>query len=48
MRRLILEGLTRTPLTEPPPRIDDPEVAALAASLDGAARRRRPRSSRVS
>lgn len=44
MRRLILEGLTRTPLTEPPPRIDDPELAALAASLDGAARRRLGRS----
>jgi Ni,Fe-hydrogenase III small subunit len=44
MRRLILEGLTRTPLTEPPPRIDDAEVAALAASLDGAARKRLGRS----
>lgn len=44
MRRLILEGLTRAPLTEPPPRIDDAEVAALAASLDGAARKRLGRS----
>ena len=44
MRRYILEGLTRPPLTEPPPRIDDPEIAALAASLDGAARKRLGRS----
>ena len=44
MRRFILEGLTRTPLTEPPPRIDDAEVAALAAALDGSARRRLGRS----
>lgn len=44
MRRLILEGLTRAPLTEPPPRIDDAEVATLAASLDGAARKRLGRS----
>ena len=26
MRRLLFEGLTRRPLTEPPPRIDDPEI----------------------
>ncbi len=44
MRRFLLEGLMRAPLTEPPPRIDDPELSALAASLDGAARRRLGRS----
>jgi Ni,Fe-hydrogenase III small subunit len=44
MRRFILEGLTRAPLTEAPPAIDDAEIAALAAALDGAARRRLGRS----
>jgi Ni,Fe-hydrogenase III small subunit len=44
MRRFILEALTRAPLTEAPPAIDDAEIAALAAALDGAARRRLGRS----
>jgi Ni,Fe-hydrogenase III small subunit len=44
MRRLLLEGLARGPLTEPPPKVDDDEVAALAASLDAAARKRLGRS----
>ncbi len=45
MRRLLLDGLTRKTLTEPPPRRDDdPELAALAATLDGAARKRLGRS----
>ena len=39
MRRTILEGLLRRPLTEPPPRIDDPAVIALAGELDAAAQR---------
>ena len=44
MRRLLFEGLTRAPLTGPPPRVEDAEVAALAAALDGAARKRLGRS----
>jgi Ni,Fe-hydrogenase III small subunit len=44
MRKLIFEGLARRPLTERPPKIDDAEVAALAASLDAAARKRLGRS----
>lgn len=44
MRKILFEGIARGPLTEPPPGIDDAEVAALAASLDGAARRRLGRS----
>jgi len=44
MRRLLFEGLARGPLTEAPPKVDDAEVAALAASLDAAARRRLGRS----
>jgi Ni,Fe-hydrogenase III small subunit len=36
MRKALLEGL-RTPLTEPPPAPDDPELAALAATLNEAA-----------
>ena len=44
MRRLLFEGLARGPLTEPPPKVDDAEVAALAASLDAAARKRLGRS----
>lgn len=44
MRRLLFEGLARGPLTEPPPKLDDAEVAALAASLDAAARKRLGRS----
>ncbi len=44
MRRLLFESLVRTPLTEAAPTSDDPELAALAAKLDGAARRRLGRS----
>ncbi len=43
MRRTLPQGLRR-PLTEPPPRIDDPEVVALARTLDRAAQRRLGRS----
>jgi Ni,Fe-hydrogenase III small subunit len=39
MRRTILEGLLHRPLTERPPRIDDPAVVALARELDAAAQR---------
>ncbi len=44
MRKLLLESLVRSPLTEPPPEIDDGAVAELAATLDAAARRRLGRS----
>ena len=44
MRRILFEGVLRPPLTEPKPAADDPELAALAASLDAAARRRLGRS----
>src|ERR1700734_1686263 len=44
MRRLLLEGLARRPLTEKPPAADDAALAELAASLDRAARRRLGRS----
>ncbi|MDR6291868.1 Ni,Fe-hydrogenase III small subunit [Inquilinus ginsengisoli] len=44
MRRHLFQGLFRSPLTEPPPPGDDPELTALAARLDGAARRRLGRS----
>src|SRR6202023_431259 len=44
MRRTLFEGLTRSPLTEPPPSADDTALAELAAKVDGAARRRRGRS----
>ena len=40
MRKLLLEGLTRRPLTEPPPATDDAALAELARELDDAARRR--------
>jgi len=44
MRRHLFQGLFRPPLTEPPPPGDDAALAALAARLDGAARRRLGRS----
>jgi Ni,Fe-hydrogenase III small subunit len=44
MRRTLLEGLTRSPLTEPPPSADDTALAELAAKVDGTARRRLGRS----
>lgn len=44
MRRTLFEGLTRSPLTEPPPSADDSALAELAAKVDGAARRRLGRS----
>ena len=40
MRKTFLEGLLRRPVTDPPPALDDPELAALGATLDQAARRR--------
>src|SRR5246127_1454663 len=40
MRRTLFEGLTRSPLTETPPRADDSALAQLAAQVDRAARRR--------
>jgi len=44
MRRILLEGLARGALTEPPPSADDATLAELAAKVDGAARRRLGRS----
>ena len=44
MRRLLFQGIARPPLTEPPPAADDPELAAIAARLDRAARRQLGRS----
>ena len=44
MRRHLLEGLLRRPLTEPAPAPEDAEVAALARHVEAAARRRLGRS----
>jgi Ni,Fe-hydrogenase III small subunit len=44
MRRILFQGLVRRPLTEAPPAPDDVAVAALAASVEAAARRRLGRS----
>src|ERR1700723_4641127 len=44
MRRMLLEGLARRPLTEKPPAADDAALAELAAKVDDAARRRLGRS----
>ncbi|HLY55297.1 MAG TPA: NADH-quinone oxidoreductase subunit B family protein [Stellaceae bacterium] len=44
MLRHLMEGLTRSPLTEPAPPQDDAATAALAGELDRAARRRLGRS----
>ncbi len=40
MRKTLLQGLLNRPLTEPPPLLDDAELAVLATQLDAAARRR--------
>jgi len=44
MLKLLLQGLVRSPLTEPRPDPNDAELAKLAAGLDAAARRRLGRS----
>ncbi len=44
MRKTLLQGLLHRPLTEPPPRIDDPAVVTLARELDAAAQRKLGRS----
>jgi Ni,Fe-hydrogenase III small subunit len=44
MRRILLQGLARGALTEPPPSVDDAALAELAAKVDGAARKRLGRS----
>jgi Ni,Fe-hydrogenase III small subunit len=44
MRNLLFRNLFRRPLTEPAPARDDAALAQLAASVDGAARRRLGRS----
>lgn len=44
MRNLLFRNIFRRPLTEPPPGLGDESLAALAASVDRAARRRLGRS----
>ena len=44
MRKTLLPGLLKPPLTEPAPHIDDPAVVMLARELDAAAQRRLGRS----
>jgi Ni,Fe-hydrogenase III small subunit len=44
MRRKLFEGLTRSPLTEAPPKPDDAALSELAGQVDRAARRRLGRS----
>jgi Ni,Fe-hydrogenase III small subunit len=44
MRKILLESLLRRPVTDAPPKPDDAELAALAARIDLAARRRLGRS----
>jgi Ni,Fe-hydrogenase III small subunit len=44
MRKLLFQGLIRTPVTEPPPSLSDTAVDELARNLDRAARRRLGRS----
>jgi Ni,Fe-hydrogenase III small subunit len=44
MRRILLEGLVQSPLTELPPAADDAALAELAAKVNRAARRRLGRS----
>jgi Ni,Fe-hydrogenase III small subunit len=44
MRRILLQGLFRSPLTEPVPAPEDAELSDLAAKLDIAAKRRLGRS----
>jgi NADH-quinone oxidoreductase B subunit len=44
MRRILLESLVQSPLTEMPPAADDAALAELAAKVDRAARRRLGRS----
>ena len=44
MRKLLFDGFVRRPLTEAMPASDDAEVAALAANLEAAARRKLGRS----
>jgi Ni,Fe-hydrogenase III small subunit len=44
MRKLLLQGIVRSPLTEPAPSADDAALAELAGRLDVAARRRLGRS----
>jgi Ni,Fe-hydrogenase III small subunit len=44
MRKLLFQGIVRSPLTEPAPAADDADLATLAASLERASRRRLGRS----
>ena len=44
MRKLLFHGATGAPLTEPLPAVSDPEIEAMARSLDAAARSRLGRS----
>jgi NADH:ubiquinone oxidoreductase subunit B-like Fe-S oxidoreductase len=40
MRKLLFRNIFITPLTEAPPDVDEESIAALAASVDGVARRK--------
>ena len=44
MRKLLFQGLLRSPLTEVAPKVDDAGLAELAAKLDASAKRRLGRS----
>lgn len=44
MRKILMQSLVRSPLTEPPPRPDDAALAEIAVRVDVAARRRLGRS----
>ena len=44
MRKLLFDGMVKSPLTEAPPRVDPAALAQIAANLDLAARRRLGRS----
>ena len=44
MRKILFKSLVSRPLTEPAPRLDDPEIAELARRVDSAARAKLGRS----
>ena len=44
MRKILFQSLVRSPLTEPPPSVDDVAIPELVQSVDRAARRRLGRS----
>ena len=44
MRTLLLEGIIKAPLTEPPPKADEAALAEIASKIDAAAKKRLGRS----